>query len=203
MIKHMIAVSLFFFAPLAAETNVLALAGSIRESSYNKYLAKEASEIARKMGATVKFVDLKEYNLPFYDEDFEAKSGMPQKMKDLRRDMVKSDVIIIASPEYNASLTGVLKNMLDWASRTENGEGSNEAFKGKKFAIMSASPGRGGGKRGLVHLQTILQALGGEVASLQVTVPEAHNAFNSRGQLNDSATKIQLENEIKLVVTPR
>lgn len=200
MIKQLLFVALLFTTPLAAEKTVLAFAGSTRDHSMNKYLANEAAELARQMGAKVRVIDLKDYALPLYDADVEEKTGMPEKAKELRRMMIESDAIIIASPEYNASLTGVLKNTLDWASRTENAQGSNEAFKGKKFAIMSASPGQGGGKRGILHLQAIIQALGGEVVEVQVLVPQAHQAFNAEGQLTNPAIKEQLKNEIQLLI---
>lgn len=197
MFKQFILTALLFAAPLAAEKSVLAFAGSSRDNSYNMALAREAAEIARQMGASVRFIDLKDYTLPIYDGDLEKKSGMPVKAKELRQLMIKSDAIIIASPEYNASITGLLKNTLDWASRTEDGNGSNEAFKGKKFALMSASPGQGGGKRGILHLQAIVQALGGQVVETQVLVPKADQAFNNQGQLTDQAIKDQLKTEIQ------
>lgn len=200
MLKHLLFVALLFTSPLAAEKTVLAFAGSTRDNSYNKYLANEAAEIARQLGAKVRVIDLKDYPLPLYDGDVEEKNGMPDKAKELRRMMIESDAIIIASPEYNASLTGVLKNTLDWASRTENKQGSNEAFKGKKFAIMSASPGQGGGKRGILHLQAIIQALGGQVVEVQVLVPQANLAFNAQGQLTNNAVKQELQKEIQLLV---
>lgn len=200
MLKQLILAASLFTAPLAAEKTVLALAGSTRDNSYNKFLAKEAGEIARQMGAKVTVVDLKDFPLPFYDADYETKEGMPTKAKELRRLMVQSDAIIIASPEYNASLTAVLKNAIDWASRTEDKNGSREAFAGKKFALMSASPGQGGGKRGIVHLQAIIQALGGQVVDKQVLVPSAMEAFDAQGQITNPALKKQLEEEIQLLL---
>lgn len=200
MLKQLILVASLFTAPLAAEKTVLAIAGSTRENSYNKYLAREAADMASKMGAKVQVIDLKDYPLPFYDADLESKEGMPAKAKELRRLMVSSDAIIIASPEYNASITAVLKNAIDWASRTEDKNGSREAFAGKKFALMSTSPGQGGGKRGIVHLQQIIQALGGEVVDQQVLVPKSQEAFNAQGQLTDPALKAQLQKEIQLLV---
>ena len=190
-------VCLAFALPLSAEMRVLAFAASTRADSYNRKLVLEAAEMARKMGAKVTVVDLKDYTMPFYNADHEAKEGMPAKAMQLRQLMIQSDAIIIASPEYNASIPAILKNLLDWTSRGEKGNYSPDAYKGKKFAIMSASPGKMGGARGLVHLRAVLEAIGGEVVSKQVSITEAHSAFNSKGQLIDPAKKEQLQEEVQ------
>lgn len=201
MLKELLlAMGLVMAAPVAAEVKVLALSGSTREDSINKKLIKDAAEIAREMGATVEVVDLRDFSMPFYDADVEQK-GMPDNAKRLRRLMIESQAIIIASPEYNGSLSGVLKNAIDWASRTEDGKPSREAFQGKKFAIMSASPGAGGGNRGLVHLRTIIQNIGGEVITQQVIVPHSYTAFDERGQLKDQALQQQLKQEIEQLLS--
>ena len=117
--------------------------------------------------------------------------------------MIKNDAIIIASPEYNASIPGMLKNLIDWTSRGEKGDYSPEAYKGKKFAIMSASPGKGGGARGLVHLRAVLEAAGGDVISKQGSIPEAHKAFDASGKLINSSLKEQLQQEIQQLIPPK
>jgi NAD(P)H-dependent FMN reductase len=86
--------------------------------------------------------------------------------------------------------------MIDWASRDENGGPSREAFKGKKIAIMSASPGPGGGSRALVHLRAILEQLGAEVVYPQISVGNAQSAFSSQGELTNPTQKEQLQKEI-------
>lgn len=121
------------------ETKILAIAGSTREGSYNKLLIKEAAQVAEQLGATVKLIDLKNYPAPFYEEDLESIQGMPEKMRELRKLMVDSQIILIASPEYNASISAILKNSIDWASRGEQGGASRDAFKGKRFVLLSAS----------------------------------------------------------------
>jgi chromate reductase, NAD(P)H dehydrogenase (quinone) len=182
--------------PLAAETKVLAFAGSTRADSYNKKLVAYAAEIARKSGAEVTFIDLKDYPMPNYDADLEKNEGMPPNAKRLRDLMRRSKAIIIASPEYNGSVSAVLKNALDWTSRSEDGQSSREAYKGKKFAIMSASPGKGGGARGLVHLRAIIEDIGGEVLKKQTIVPQAYDAFNTKGELENASLKNDLKQEI-------
>lgn len=179
--------------PLSAEMKVLAFAGSTRAESYNKKLVNEAAEMARQMGATVTVIDLKDYSMPFYDADAETQQGMPKNAKRFRELMVSNDAIIIASPEYNSSIPAVLKNALDWASRSEEGGSSREAFKGKKFAIMSASPGKGGGGRALVHLRSVIEDVGGTVVSKQVTIPNAHQYFSEKKREENPLLKEEIQ----------
>jgi len=193
MWKWAFALCVVLSVSLSAEVKVLAFSGSTREDSLNQKLVVEAAKIARQMQANVTIVSLKDYPIPFYSEDLEVKEGMPAKAKQFRQLMLQSDVILIASPEYNGSLAAVLKNVIDWASRNENGEGSREAFKGKTFVIMSASPGGGGGARGLVHLRTIIENIGGTVLPEQIVVPDAYNAFDAQGNLKNEKTKEKIE----------
>jgi NAD(P)H-dependent FMN reductase len=185
---------------LKAETKVLAFAGSTRAGSYNQKLVLEAVEIARKMGAKVTVIDLKDFPMPLYDTAVEEK-GMPAQAKRLRDLMIQSDAIIIASPEHNASISATLKNALDWTSRNA-GSYSAEAYQGKKFAIMSASPGKGGGARGLVHLRAIIEAVGGDVIAKQVSVSSAHQAFDAKGKLESASLTKELQQEIQQLIPP-
>lgn len=200
MIKWVFVLCVAFSVTLRAEVKVLAFSGSTREGSFNQKLVLEAANIARQMHATVTVVNLKDYPVPFYDEDLEKSKGMPLKAKQLQQLMLQSQVILIASPEYNGTLTGILKNTIDWMSRGENGGGSRDAFKGKKFVIMSASPGSGGGARGLVHLRSIIENIGGTVISETLTVPNAHDAFTEQGQLKDQKLKRQLEHMVQVAL---
>lgn len=181
-------------APIFSEIKVVAFSGSSREGSYNKKLIAEAVDIAKEMGASVTFIDLKDYPMPFYDADLEKTEGMPESAQKLRKLMIESDAIIIASPEYNHSIPAVLKNALDWASRTETGEFSYDAFKGKQFALMSASPGKKGGEKGLVHLRDIIEDLKGDVVPLQVCVGKAYEA-----NLKDPSIALPLKEEIGVI----
>jgi len=209
MKKKLLIASLALTIPVLAETKaktetkVLAFAGSTRADSYNKKLIKEAAEILSQMGTTVTVIDLIDYPMPFYDADLEAKQGMPKHAKSFRDLLINSDAIIISSPEYNSSLSAVLKNAIDWASRSEEGQYSQEAFKGKKFAIMSAAPGKGGGGRGLVHLRSIIEAVGGEVIEPQVKVANAANAFGKNGKLENPLLKQELTQEVQALLTAK
>lgn len=188
---------IFFVAALTssldAQINVMAFAGSTRNDSVNKKLIIEAADIARELGANVTLIDLKDYPMPLFDGDLEAAEGMPENAKKMRQLMFQSQVVLIASPEYNHSIPAVLKNFLDWISRNEKAERSREAYLGKKFAIMSASPGKGGGAKGLIHLRDILLDQRGIVIEQQVSISDAYNAFDEKGRLKDQEQRTNLE----------
>ena len=172
---------------------VLAFAGSARVDSYNSKLVKVAAEGVRDAGAEVTLVDLRDYPLPLFDEDLEAAAGLPDNARELKEIMLKHDGLLIAAPEYNSSITPLLKNTIDWVSRPSNGEKALTAYEGKVAAIMSASPGRLGGLRGLVHLRSILSNIGVLVIPDQVAVGEAHEAFGPDGNLVDEKRRASVE----------
>lgn len=182
---------------LSASPQVLAFSGSTREESFNNRLVLEATSIAEEEGAQVEVINLKSLDIPLYDGDLEKEEGLPEGARKLRTWMKKSDIIIIASPEYNGSVSGVLKNAIDWASRNESQQFSREAFLGKKFLIMSTSPGKGGGKRGLVHLKAIIENVGGTVLPSQIVVPQAYTAFDPEGHLKDETKRSELVNAVE------
>lgn len=165
---------------------ILAFAGSTRSGSYNKQLARVAADAARAAGAEVTLVDLRDFPLPLFDEDLESEHGLPDNAKTLKALFRDHDAFLIASPEYNSSITAVLKNALDWASRGESDdEPALSAYRGKAAALLSASPGALGGLRGLVHLRAILGNIGVIVLPDQVALPKAHEAIDAAGQLKD------------------
>lgn len=184
-------------ATLGAETRVLAFAGSTRTDSVNRKLVAQAAEIAHKLGAHVTLINLKEYPLPFYDADREAKEGMPESALSFSKLIAESQIILIASPEYNASVTGVLKNAIDWISRTPSGAPARDVLKGKICVLMSASPGAGGGARGLIHLRTILESIGATVLPEHIILGNAYSAFDEAGQLKDSTIQSKLEKVVR------
>lgn len=202
MWKWIIFLSLILSPELRAETKILAFAGSTQENSVNKKLLREAVNLAKEAGAIVTVVNLKDYAAPFYDGDLESNEGMPAKAKELRTLMIQNSVIMIASPEYNGSLSAILKNALDWASRNEEKAPSREAFKGKKFILMCASPSPQGGARGLAHLKNIIEALGGTVVAQEIALPNAYTAFNEEGQLINPQVKAKLKETIAAGLTP-
>lgn len=166
---------------------ILAFAGSARKDSFNKKLAKLAAKGAESAGAKVTFLDLKDYPLPLYDQDVESEKGLPDNAKKVKQMLIDHDGFLIACPEYNSSITPLLKNTIDWCSRAESeNEPPLQAFKGKTAAIISASPGALGGLRGLVHARAILSNIGVLVVPNQRAIGGAHKAFDDQGQLTDA-----------------
>jgi NAD(P)H-dependent FMN reductase len=170
---------------LVKTPKILAFAGSTRDQSFNKRLVRIAADGARAAGVETTLIDLRDYPLPIFDEDLEAEQGMPAHAAKLKELFVSHDGLLIASPEYNSSLTAVLKNVIDWVSRSSEGEPPLTAFSGKAAAILSASPGALGGLRGLVHLRAILSNLNVIVLPEQTAVGSAHDQFDSEGNLKD------------------
>lgn len=197
MLKTLLAVTLLATPLSATETNVLLFAGSVRKESYNKKLIVEASKMVKELGASPTVIDLSDYPMPFYNEDLEIEIGLPENAKRLRHLMIESRVIVIASPEYNSSIPGILKNALDWASRSEQKGASRDAFKGKTFILLSASPGSLGGKRGLEHLRRIISDVGGIVLPNELSIAEAYTAFDKAGSLKDVKIQQQLKQLLK------
>jgi chromate reductase len=165
---------------------IVAFAGSLRAGSFNKKLLAIAVEAARAAGAEVTVVDLRELALPLFDQDIEDATGLPEGAKKLKALLRASDGLLIASPEYNSSITGALKNAIDWASRTEtDDEPPLAAFHGKAAALCSASPGALGGLRGLITVRAILGNIGVFLVPDQVCIPTAYEAFDEAGKLKD------------------
>ena len=172
---------------------ILAFASSTRRESFNKKLVAVAAQGAREAGAEVTHIDLKDFPLPLFDQDLEAEQGMPENGKKLKKLFIDHDGLLIASPEYNSSFPAILKNAIDWVSRPAPGEPSLVAFRGKVAALMSASPGALGGRRGLDHIRSILGNIGVIVLPDQITVAQAHEAFNPDGTLKDPKRQVGIE----------
>ncbi|NJL38573.1 MAG: NAD(P)H-dependent oxidoreductase [Leptolyngbyaceae cyanobacterium SM1_4_3] len=180
-------------------TKILAFAGSARRDSFNKKLVKIATEGARAAGAEVTYLDFRDLPLPLYDEDLEEAKGLPDNALRLKALMKVHQGFLIACPEYNSSITPLLKNAIDWASRPEPGEPSLVCFKEKVAVLMSASPGALGGLRGLVHVRSILSNIGVLVLPDQKAIGNADRAFDENGNLKDEsqqASILQLGNKL-------
>ncbi len=172
---------------------ILAFAGSTRRASFNHQLVEIAARGAEAAGANVTVIRLSEYTMPLYDGDWEEHNGVPEQAKALKSLMFDHQGMLIACPEYNSSITGVLKNTIDWVSRMEDGEKPLQAFNSKLVSLMSTSPGALGGLRGLVHVRSILGNVGCIVLPDQVAVPLATKAFDSEGVLTDEAMRGRVE----------
>lgn len=180
----------------------LAIAGSLRKESYNQKLVELAARQAQDTGSETLSLKLTDFPMPLLNEDDEAAQGAPAAASQLREHFVNSDLLLIASPEYNGSISGVLKNTIDWLSRpssSKDGELSS-AFEGKVVALLSASPGGFGGMRGLEHLRTILTNLGAIVLPGNVSIPAAYAAFKDDGSLEQEALNDRLKGQIEKAV---
>jgi|SRR5579864_5369869 len=178
---------------MSEKPRILAFAGSTRKDSFNKKLIRIAASAAEAAGAEVTLIDLRDLPLPLFDQDLEAAQGPPENARKLKSLMIAHDGLLIASPEYNSSITAVLKNAIDWASRPAPGEPPLVAFKGKVATLMSASPGALGGLRGLVHLRSILGNIGVIVLPDQISVSKAFEAYNPDGTLKDPKQQAGVE----------
>jgi NAD(P)H-dependent FMN reductase len=166
---------------------ILAFAGSARTNSFNKKIAILAAEGAKEAGAEVTYLDLRDLPMPLFDEDLEAASGLPANVLQFKKLLKEHQGLILACPEYNSSITALLKNAIDWASRPEPGEHplALSCFQNKVALLISTSIGGLGGLRGLVHVRSILGNIGVLVLPEQKSIPNAFDAFDSSGNLKD------------------
>ncbi len=163
---------------------IVAFGGSLRRDSLNHKLAAIAAQGAREGDAEVTLLSLRDFPMPIFDQDSEDVSGLPENARRLKQIFREHHGFIIASPEYNSSVTAALKNAIDWVSRAEgDDEPPLAAFAGKAAILCSASPGALGGLRGLVHLRAILGNIGVTVLPDQAAVSKAHEAFGAGGSL--------------------
>lgn len=172
---------------MAHPPKILAFAGSARQGSFNKKLVKVAIEGAKAAGAEVTYIDFIDLPMPLYNQDLEADHGLPDTVLQFKSLMKSHQGFLIACPEYNSSITPLLKNAIDWASRPEPGETplSLTCFQNKVAAIMAASPGGLGGLRGLVHVRSILETIGTMVIPDQKAISSAYDAFDEHDNLKD------------------
>lgn len=179
---------------MAKKPKILAFAGSLRKNSYNKRIVKTAIEGAKNIGADVTYIDLKDYPLPIYDADDHAENGFPENALKLQKLFAENDGFLIASPEYNGSVPGGLKNMIDWTSRKSDKYGMIEVFKGKVAAIMTASPGAFGGIRCLNHLRGVLTIMFVNVLPSEIAVAKVNSMFEGDSEeITDEKMKGILE----------
>jgi chromate reductase, NAD(P)H dehydrogenase (quinone) len=162
-----------------ADLNILTLCGSLRAASTNAMLVAEA---CRSFGpATFQTADLR---LPLYDGDLEARDGIPPEVQRLADQISMADGVIVCTPEYNKALSGVLKNALDWISRTKGGP-----WRDKPVAILSAAAGRSGGERAQFSLRLCLTPFRPRLISgPEVMVASSGQAFDASGRLIDAKT---------------
>ncbi len=169
---------------------ILVFSGSTRSGSHNVRLAALATKELTLIDADVTRISLQDYPLPLYEADLEAKGGPPAEAVKLKQMIMAHQGVFIASPEYSASVTPLLKNAIDWVSRVrERGDPTYAAFKNRVFAISSASPTATGGLRSLMALRQILElGCGALVIPEQVAVQQAETAFDDMDNISDART---------------
>lgn len=179
---------------MAKKPRILALTGSLRKNSYSERIVKTAARGAERAGAEVNYIDLLDYPLPLYNHDEAGKDGFSRNAAELQKLLAQHDGLLVASPEYNGSLTGALKNAIDWASRANDEYKMGAVFKGKFAAIMTQSPGAFGGIRCLGHLRDVLTVLLVNVLPTQIAVGKVHEMFDGdAAEMTDEKMKKTLE----------
>lgn len=166
---------------MAEKVNVLGFAGSLRKGSYNRALLRAATELVPE-NVKIEIFDLDE--IPPFNQDLEKE--LPERVKKFKAKIKDADAILIATPEYNYSIPGVLKNAIDWASRPY----PDNSFKGKPVALMSASTGMLGGARAQYHLRQCFVFLDMHpINKPEVIVTYAPQKIDEHGHLTDETTR--------------
>jgi chromate reductase len=175
--------------------NILAFAGSMRLESFNRKALQIAKKLVSEMNVNVEELDLKTLDLPLFNEDLRT-NGFPESITKLKNAIASADMLLIATPEYNHSIPGVLKNAIDWASDTTN------PFAGKVAAIFGASNGLFGTLRAQLHLRQVLASLNvAIVPQPQVFIRSAREAFQPDGSFAEKKTELQLRQLIDASLT--
>lgn len=159
---------------------VLGFAGSLRQGSYNKQVARFALNLAKEAGAETEFVDLRDLEIPPYDADLQERA-FPEGAQEFKNKIRSADAVLISSPEYNHASPGVLKNALNWSSRPYG----DAAFEGKLVGLMSASPGNRGGALALVDLKASFEEMGALVFSTTVSVSNVADVLDKQGNITN------------------
>jgi chromate reductase, NAD(P)H dehydrogenase (quinone) len=161
---------------------VLGICGSLRLGSYNRRLLEAATDALPDVEWTIARLR----GIPPYDSDLEAR-GIPPAVQQLKDQIEAADAIVIATPEYNHSISGVLKNAIDWASRPA----MSSPFVGKPVLMMGASPGKGGARRALDHLRQVIESMNAEPLATVVSVPSV------RSRMADGVLDEELVGELR------
>lgn len=167
---------------------ILVFAGSTRRESLNRRLARAAARAVEAAGGQAALLELADYPLPLLAGALEAESGPPENAFRLQDIIAAHAGLIIASPEHNHSISALLKNTLDWVSRTPRVRGANP-FAGKVAGILGTSPGGLGALQGLDHLERVLTTVGCLVLPGKVAVPRGDQALDEAGQWRDAASE--------------
>jgi NAD(P)H-dependent FMN reductase len=175
----------------ARDVSFLVLSGSMRMDSLNTKMARLAAMTIEAEGGTVDFATMCDFSLPAYNGDDEDDSGIPPAAEDLRARLEATDAFIVASPEYNGSMAGCVKNAVDWVSRFRP-----QPFHGRHALLVSASPSMVGGNRGLWALRVPLEHLGAHVFADMFSLAQAHEALDDDGQITRTSLKERFDDTI-------
>jgi NAD(P)H-dependent FMN reductase len=178
-------------APPRSPIRLLVLAASLRAESLNARLAALAAESVERNGGLAELTSMRQFDVPHYDGDLEAAEGIPPGANRFRERLELADGFVIASPEYNGSMPGVLKNLIDWTSRHRP-----QPFNERHALLVSASPSMVGGNRGLWALRVPLEHLGARVYPDMFSLPRAHLGIGSDGRIIESAVQARFESNI-------
>jgi len=159
---------------------ILVFSASLRQDSLNSKLAKIAAGVIEKNGAKADFANMSEFDCPSFNQDFELKGSPPSQAEEFRKRILANDAFVIASPEYNASMPGHLKNAVDWVSRFRP-----QPFNERHGLLMSASPSMAGGNRALWSLRIPFEHLGARIFPDMFSLAVAHKAFSPEGNIAD------------------
>jgi chromate reductase, NAD(P)H dehydrogenase (quinone) len=170
----------------------LVFGASLRKKSLNDRLAALAAAVVEEKGGMVDRARMADFDCPSYDQDVEVDEGIPAGARQFHERLVAADAFLVAAPEYNASMSGVLKNLIDWASRFRP-----QPFNGKQGLLMSASPSMGGGNRGLWALRVPFEHLGARIYPDMFSLAQAHEAFDAGGRLANGMLQTRFEATIE------
>lgn len=182
--------------PTERPLKVLVFAASRRAGSLNQKLAVLVANYAKGRQVEVDFAAFSDFDVPGYDGDAEGEGGIPAGAQAFRDRLAAADAFVIASPEYNASMPGVLKNLIDWTSRFRP-----QPFDGKHGLLLSASPSMAGGNRGLWALRIPFEHMGARIFPDMFSLAMAHKAFTEQGALVDTALQGRLEKTVEAFLT--
>lgn len=166
----------------------LVFSASLRAASINSRLARLAADVIEAHGGTVDFGFMNEFDVPSYDQDVQDSEGFPSGAQALYDRLIKTDAFVIASPEYNASFPGALKNLIDWVSRYRP-----QPFNARQGMLMSASPSMSGGNRGLWSLRVPLEHLGARIYPDMFSLAQAQQAFDGQGRIANEQLRARFE----------